>query len=175
MLPRLALGIVVAFGLFSTVAFAQHGGERSPQPRLLAQTWESLSQSKLDDALARIVLAIEQDEREGAPEGLFAVARGYFHQEKLEQSRQCLERILEKFPNAPIASLALLGLGETYAKTGDKEKMVAVLERGIAAPRVETNLGIMDASDSRNRAHQLLGPHYIDEKQWDKAIAIYRQ
>jgi hypothetical protein len=51
--------------------------------------------------------------------------------------------------------------------------MVATLERIIAAPCAETMLGVMDASNTHNRAYELLGGHYVRTRQWERALDSY--
>jgi hypothetical protein len=143
-------------------------------PELWRQVVALLNDGKTDDA--RTLLKEQATNRPGASDVadvMFMMARFLFTREKYDDSLILLREITDKFPDAPAASLAWCGIGQVYEKKGDDVKMIAALERGMAARRTLTRLNIMDATDTHSYASERLGNHYIKTGQWAKALTIY--
>lgn len=143
-------------------------------PPLLTEVREALKVGSRQRALS-IVETSEtvKNDKKYIPYALLDIARSFYEAKNLKKSEEILSKIITRYPDSPIVSLAWCGLGEVYRDMGDDKQMVAALENGLIAPRVETGIGIMDASDSQNRAHEMLGSHYMTIKQWKKALAIW--
>ena len=135
---------------------------------------ERLNNGKHDDAIALLnAAAAEPNPSPDVAETLFTTAQFFFQREKYDTSLSLLKQITDHFPNSSVASLAWCGLGQTYGRLGDNEKMIAALEQGISKPRVPTAMNIMDSGDTHGFACQTLGNHYIANRHWEKAFQIF--
>lgn len=171
-LPRLAW-FALTLSLFAPV-YAQSQVADPATIELQKRAVQLLNDGKTDEVLRLSKeYAAERPGSADIAQALFSVSRLLFVREKFDASLDLLQVITEKFPAAPAASLAWCGIGQVYEKKGDEPKMIAALERGMAAPRAATQVNIMDAGDTHSYACERLGAHYIKTKQWDKALAIY--
>lgn len=174
---------LVAFGLAvfaALLAFAKLGAGQEDivpprQPSELAvKVGELFKAKKLDDAVALVrTKAAEPMPDAEVPLLMFRVAQGLYGEEKYEPSLTLLKEITTQFPDVPATSLAWCGMGQVYGRLGKTDEMIAALERGMSAPRAWTEMGIMDAGDTHGYACEVLGEHYVQQKQWDKALRVY--
>ena len=146
-----------------------------PQPSELKQRLGRLvNAGNSEEAIAIIKMrAAEPDPAPEIAEAAFKLAQLLFGQQKYAESLDLLKKITERFPQAPTASLAWCGMGQVYAKLGDSANMIIALERAMMAPGVWTETNIMDASDTRNYAFEVLGEHYIQTRQWKQACEVF--
>lgn len=71
-------------------------------------------------------------------------------------------------------STARLSLARAYGAGGDEAKMLALYKELAAAPPVDTQAHVMDASNTRNAAYEALGRHYLARKDWAEALRWWR-
>ena len=62
-----------------------------------------------------------------------------------------------------------------YGVAGDDAKMIALLKEVAAAKPVNTWSNIMDASNTRNHAHEVLGHYYMKKRDWKEAMAWWEK
>jgi len=164
--------VVVSLVLITTPLPAQF---TDPKPSALRQSLvEMLNNGKVDEALGLLkTRSTDPKPAMEVAEAMFMVAKFLFVREEYAGSLDLLKRIADKFPDTPPASLAWCGMGQVYGKLGDNAKMIAALERGMAAPRAWTEMNIMDAGDTHGYACETLGHHYMKNREWGKALSVY--
>ena len=101
---------------------------------------------------------------------LFDVSRAFFAKARYDDALAILTEIVKRFGQGGAAPMAYLGMGEVYEKLGREAKAVEAYKMAAAKPPVETRTNIMDASDTRNRAHVWLGTHYMKKQDWAEAL-----
>lgn len=104
----------------------------------------------------------------------FDISRAYFAEEKYERSLTILRENVERYPGGAATPMAWIGLGETYGKLGREAEMVEAYRTAAGEPSIETRTSIMDASSTRNRAHEWLGAYYTRKENWKEALKWWR-
>lgn len=143
--------------------------EATEARRGLVQTF--LTERKTNEALA----AVRELEKQATgdvdlSQPLFDISRLCFAEEKYERALAVLRQVVERYPAGAAAPMAWIGLGETYEKLGREAEMLEAYRTAAGRPSVETQTSIMDASNTRNRAHQWLGAYYTRKENWQEAL-----
>jgi tetratricopeptide (TPR) repeat protein len=169
------LAVFAALLAFAKLGAGQEGIVPPRQPSELAvKVGELFKAKKLDDAVALVrTKAAEPMPDAEVPLLMFRVAQGLYGEEKYEPSLTLLKEITTRFPDVPATSLAWCGMGQVYGRLGKTDEMIAALERGMRAQAAWTEMDVMDAGDTHGYACQVLGKHYVKQKQWDKALEVY--
>lgn len=131
-----------------------------------------LAERQIEEAL-QVLRELEKQSPEGSDLSppLFDISRAHFAEKSFDKALAILQEIVQRYPGGGTASMAWLGMGEVYEKLGQEAQMVEAYKNAAAAPSAETQTNIMDASDTRNRAHQWLGTYYMMKKQdWPEAL-----
>lgn len=108
-------------------------------------------------------------------EELFAVAEHARSKRRLPQAITAYQDVIESFPKSSAVTPAKLGLAYARGAAGDNDKMLALLKEVAGLPARNTSSGIMDASNTRNRAHEALGEYYMKEKNWQEALRWWQR
>jgi hypothetical protein len=74
-----------------------------------------------------------------------------------------------------VTAQAKLGLAQAHGAQGDNKRMVALLQEVAALPPADTHHGIMDASNTRNRAFELLGEYHMSKANWREALTWWER
>ena len=143
--------------------------EATEARRGLVQTF--LTERKTDEALA----AVRELEKQATGDvdlshPLFDISRLCFAEEKYERTLAILREVVERYTGGAATPMAWIGLGETYEKLGREAEMVEAYRTAAGKPSVGTHTSIMDASNTRNRAHQWLGAYYTRKENWQEAL-----
>lgn len=143
-------------------------------PPLLTEVRDALEVGSRQRALSIVETSEKsKDDKKYIPYALLDIARSFYEAKNLKKSEEILSKITSQYSDSPVASLAWCGLGEVYRELGDDKLMVAALSKGMVSPRVGTSVNIMDASETQNRAHELLGGHYMTTLHWREALAVW--
>jgi len=109
---------------------------------------------------------------------LFELARANFSKGNNEKSIQLLEGVVADFPNSSSSAYAWLALGEIYEACNNIEKALESYERAATfrhSPDTQEVTGnIMDASNTRNMAIELLADLLEETGKYEEALKWYR-
>lgn len=108
-------------------------------------------------------------------EELVAVAEHASSKRQFPQAIAAYQDVVGSFPKSPAVARARLGLAYAYGATGAEEKMVAMYKEVADLPAHNTGSGIMDASNTRNRAHEALGEYYMKQMNWQEALQWWQR
>jgi tetratricopeptide (TPR) repeat protein len=150
--------LLLALSLF--LPQSSPGQDAAPKPsQFLKSVGSALAARDYDKALSLIHAAdAEPDE---VPQALWRVAYVRFHDKENVETLELLQEIVEKYPDAEIASRAWLRMAQVYARLKDDEKMIAALEHGSGAKR------------AHNGAAEVIGQYLVQAGKWEKALAAY--
>ncbi len=165
-----ALTLVVVTLLSSA---ALEAGESETAGNIHLLTLESMRQSKYDEADERIrTWKASQHNDPNLPEAVHRLARYYSLMDSSAQREKGVrhfEYLIERFPKDEDAAAWWLGLGMTLVRDLQTARGVSALESGMSLLEEPKRAARRDLS---NDAFEWLGKHYIDNKQWDKAIRV---
>ena len=170
---KLVVALLAALSA-ANLANAQAPGAKPPDWANKLSTL--LKEKNFDEATSLVrAKAAELPPAAEAPRAMFGVAQALYWEKEYDESLALNTEITEQFPKSPAAALAWCGMGQVHAKRGETDKMIAALERGMAAGPAWTEMNDMNAREIHGYACQVLGAHYQKDRQWDKALKVYTQ
>ena len=101
---------------------------------------------------------------------LYLIANAHMQEKELAAAKTLCEEIITRFPKGPATGAAYVTLAQLHLRDDDREKAVAAYRQAAEAESFNTNYGIMDASNTKNEAHEFLGEHYMEQEDWQEAL-----
>jgi tetratricopeptide (TPR) repeat protein len=135
-----------------------------------------LDERKLDQA-EKVFRSLEAKAapNSGLDEALFDIAQAHHETGDRAKAMTLCREVATRFPGTAGASLANLTIADHHEKLGEEKKMIAALERAAKSPPADTRLGLMDASNTVNWAHQRLAEYHMQHENWLVALGWWQK
>lgn len=166
---------IVAICLALAVAPHSHAQPVPKPSELAAKIGELTRRNKFDEAIALLrAKAAEPEPDPEVPMLMFVVGSWHASLRNSKAALPILQTITTQFPNSEAAMLAWCGIGEIHSERGERDRMLAALERGVSDRRFLAQAAVDHGSTrALDFACRAMGDHYMELAQWNKALPFW--
>ncbi len=123
-----------------------------------------------EEALLRMESWAAADGAATTAEFLYQVGAYYGNKKDWNQAESFFKQAIRADKNSQAATLAKLGMARVFRVRNDEMAMVEILKEVAEMPSIDTHSNLMDASNSRNAAHEWLADYYTQKGKYREAL-----
>lgn len=101
---------------------------------------------------------------------LYLVAQAHAGRQELPQAQALCEEITKRYPRGAKIGSAFILLARIHKTMNREQAMLAAFIKAAKAQPVDTRSNLMDASNTKNEAHQFLGEYYFKKEDWKESL-----